>query len=250
MVHIKSKSDLEKMREAGSATAQILQRLKKVVGPGVSTATINKKAAELCNELNVIPAFKGYHGFPAYLCISVNDVVVHGIPSESTVLKEGDIVGLDFGVIKEGFYGDSAVTVAVGEIDDKFKKLLQVTEESLHCGINQALMGNRLFDISHAIQEHIENSGFSIVREFVGHGIGKALHEDPQVPNFGRRGTGMVLKPGLTIAIEPMVNIGKAEVFIEKDGWTVRTVDGSWSAHFEHTIAITENGPEIFTLAT
>lgn len=249
MIHLKSSRELEVMRRAGAATAQILKELVESVQPGISTLELDQLAERRCKELGVKPAFKGYHGYPGCLCVSVNEQVVHGIPSNKTVLKDGDIVGLDFGVIVDGYYGDSARTVAVGKISKEAQKLLDVTREGLNQGISQAVAGNRLFDISHAIQNYVEQHGFAVVREFVGHGIGRSLHEEPQVPNFGPKGKGVVLKEGMVLAIEPMINAGGHAVRIESDGWTAVTVDGSLSAHFEHTVAITKDGPEILTLA-
>lgn len=248
MIHLKSRRELEVMRRAGQATATILKELAEATKPGVMTKELDVIAERRCKELGVKPAFKGYHGFPSSVCVSVNEQVVHGIPSDR-VLKEGDIVGLDFGVIVDGYYGDSARTVPVGAISPQAASLLDATEKCLLEGIKQAIPGNRLFDISFAIQNYVEARGFSVVRDFVGHGIGRSLHEEPQVPNFGPKGKGVTLKEGMVIAIEPMINIGGHAVRVESDGWTAVTVDGSLSAHFEHTVAITENGPEILTLA-
>ncbi len=206
---------------------------------------LDREAERMCSDAGVKPAFKGYRGYPRVLCASINDEVVHGIPSSDRVLEDGDIIGLDFGVILEGYYGDSATTVPVGTITDEASELLRVTRESLHKGIAMARQGNRLSDISSAVQMHAEGNGFSVVREFVGHGIGTSLHEDPQVPNYGAAGSGPVLKEGLVLAIEPMVNTGRAEVRVQSDGWTASTIDGSLSAHFERTIAITQEGPRI-----
>ena len=247
MIHLKSRRELEVMRRAGKATAEILKEVAGMVKPGLTTLELDSLAEKRCKELGVKPAFKGYHGYPRCLCVSVNDEVVHGIPS-GRVLVEGDIVGLDFGVIVDGYYGDTAVTVGVGKIAPEVQKLLDVTRECLEGGIREAVVGNRLFDISHAIQNYVESRGFSVVREFVGHGIGRNLHEEPQVPNYGPKGKGVALKEGMVIAIEPMINAGGHGVRIESDGWTAVTVDGSWSAHFEHTVAITQDGPEILTL--
>ncbi len=247
MVNVKSEREIELMRAAGLTTAKILDAMCREVKPGVSTWDLDQLAEKMCKEAGVTPAFKGYHGFPACVCISVNDEVVHGIPSKKRVLKDGDIVGLDFGVIQEGWYGDTARSVAVGKVTPEAEKLLRVTQESLFKGIAEAKAGNRIFDIGHAVQAHAEAAGYSVVREFVGHGIGRALHEDPQVPNYGSKGKGMVLKVGMVIAIEPMINAGKPEVRVLKDGWTAVTTDRSLSAHFEHTVAITENGPVILT---
>jgi len=235
------------MRRAGRATANILREMAKNVRPGITTGELDQIAEKMCKELGVKPAFKGYKGFPACVCISVNDQVVHGIPGDR-VLENGDIVGLDFGVIHEGYHGDSAITVPVGTITPQAQALVDATRECLMKGIEQAVVGNKLFDISHAVQNYVEGLGFSVVREFVGHGIGKSLHEDPQVPNYGPKGRGVPLKEGLVLAIEPMINAGTHAIKVESDGWTAVTIDGSLSAHFEHTIAITKNGPEILTL--
>lgn len=248
MVTIKTTKEIEQMRESCQIVAKILDEMARMVKPGVSTGDLDSYAEKRIAELGAKPAFKGYHGFPACVCISVNEEVVHGIPSPKRVLNEGDIVGLDFGVIYEGWYGDSARTVPVGKIKPEVKKLVEVTQESLFKGIAECHPGNRVFDIGHAIQKYVEGFGFSVVREFVGHGIGRALHEDPQVPNYGSKGRGSVLQAGMVIAIEPMINMGTAEVSILSDGWTAVTRDRSLSAHFEHTVAITENGPEILTL--
>ena len=248
MISLKSDREIGLMRKAGSVVALILEEMIAMVKPGVSTGDLDRHAESRCRDLNVIPAFKGYHGFPACVCISVNDEVVHGIPSPKRILKEGDIVGLDFGVIHDGWYGDSARTVAVGSVPESTQKLLKITEESLMKGIEQCVVGNRVFDIGHAVQNYVEGFGFSVVREFVGHGIGRSLHEDPQVPNFGPKGKGVILKSGMVLAIEPMINAGSHQVKVLKDGWTAVTVDHSLSAHFEHTVAITSRGPEILTV--
>jgi methionyl aminopeptidase len=248
MISLKSERELDLMRRAGGIVAQILQEMIERVQPGVSTGELDRFAESRCKDLKAVPAFKGYHGFPATVCISVNDEVVHGIPSSKRILKEGDIVGLDFGVCYEGFYGDSARTVPVGKVSSEAQKLMDVTREALHKGIEQAREGNRVFDIGHAIQNHVEPLGYSVVREFVGHGIGRALHEEPQVPNFGPKGKGLLLKSGMVIAIEPMINAGSHEVKVLGDGWTAVTKDRSLSAHFEHTVAITPAGPEILTV--
>jgi len=250
MVTVKTDREIELMRAAGKTTAVILDAMCREVKPGVSTWDLDQIAEEMCRKAGVIPAFKGYHGFPACVCISVNEEVVHGIPSKKRVLKEGDIVGLDFGVIQEGWFGDTARSVAVGKVSPAAEALLRITQESLLKGIAQAKPGNRVFDIGHAVQSHAEAAGFSVVREFVGHGIGRALHEDPQVPNYGPKGKGMVLKAGMVLAIEPMINAGTPDVRVLKDGWTAVTTDRSLSAHFEHTVAITENGPVILTSLT
>ncbi|MBN21665.1 MAG: type I methionyl aminopeptidase [Bdellovibrionaceae bacterium] len=247
MVTIKSERELELMEKAGNYVAQVLDELTEKVYPGVSTQDLDFFAEQRCRDLGVIPAFKGYHGFPGCLCISVNDEVVHGIPSSKRILNEGDVVGIDFGVIYQGWFGDSARTFPVGKISSEAVQLLDVTKESLHRGIEQCREGNRLFDIGHAVQNYVEKFGYSVVREFVGHGIGRALHEDPQVPNFGAKGKGMELKAGMVLAIEPMVNAGGPAVQVLEDGWTAVTRDRSLSAHFEHTVAITADGPRILT---
>ncbi len=248
MISLKSERELVLMRKAGRAVAQILDEMEARVEPGITTGDIDRYAESRCKELHVAPVFKGYRGFPGSVCISVNDEVVHGIPSPKRVLKEGDIVSLDFGVSYEGWYGDSARTVAVGTITSGARKLLDVTRESLNLGIQQCREGNRVFDIGHAIQNYVEGFGYGVVREFVGHGIGRALHEEPQVPNYGPSGKGLLLKVGMVLAIEPMINAGSHEVKVLKDGWTAVTTDHSLSAHFEHTVAITPNGPEILTV--
>ncbi len=251
MIYLKSKEEIDKMRSAAQVVVEALIRLKESVLPGVSTWDLDRMAEEIALKNGAKPAFKGYSNYPASVCFAVNDEVVHGIPSKKKILNEGDIVGLDFGVSLEGYYGDSAITVPVGEVSATALKLIRVTEESLKRGIGEARAGNRLFDISGAIQTYVEEEGFSIVRSFVGHGIGKKLHEDPQVPNFvpenGSHGKGVRLKPGMVIAIEPMVNIGRPDVKILSDGWTAVTVDGTLSAHFEHTVAVTDEGPVVLT---
>jgi len=247
MISLKSDRELSQMRKAGAIVGQILDELTKMVEPGISTGELDRFAESRCKEFKVLPAFKGYHGFPATVCISINEEVVHGIPSSKRLLKAGDIVGLDFGVCADGWYGDSARTVAVGKISPEAQKLLEVTSESLNRGIQQCCEGNRVFDIGHAVQNYVEQFGYGVVREFVGHGIGRALHEEPQVPNYGPKGKGLLLKVGMVLAIEPMINAGSHEVRVLKDGWTAVTVDRSLSAHFEHTVAITPSGPEILT---
>jgi methionyl aminopeptidase len=248
MISLKSEREISQMRIAGGIVAQILEEMVNKVKPGISTGELDKFAESRCKDLKVTPAFKGYHGFPASVCISINDEVVHGIPSSKRILKDGDIVGLDFGVIYEGWFGDSARTVAVGKISSEAQKLLDVTRGSLQAGIAECREGNRIFDIGHAVQKYVEGYGFGVVREFVGHGIGRALHEEPQVPNYGPKGKGLLLKAGMVLAIEPMINAGSHEVKVLSDGWTAVTVDRSLSAHFEHTVAITRNGPEILTV--
>lgn len=248
MVSLKTERELEKMHQACQAVAQILHEMSVRAVPGTSTGDLDAFAEKRCKDLGVKPAFKGYHGFPASVCISVNDEIVHGVPSARRLLREGDIVGLDFGAIYEGWYGDSARTVAVGQISADASQLIEVTKESLMKGIEQCYPGNRVYDIGHAVQKYVESFGYSVVREFVGHGIGRALHEEPSVPNFGTRGKGIPLQAGMVIAIEPMVNAGRPDVKILSDGWTAVTQDRSLSAHFEHTVAITENGPKIMTI--
>jgi methionyl aminopeptidase len=246
MIILKSKSEIEKMRVACRVVAEVLQDLIRQVRPGVSTLELDAIAECGIRAHGAIPAFKGYRGFPNTLCVSVNEQVVHGIPSKRR-LKEGEIVGLDLGAKWDGYYGDAAVTVPVGHIAPTAQSLLITAREALHVGINEVRPGKHLSDISHAIQSYAEAHGYSVVRAFVGHGIGTALHEEPQVPNFGPPGRGPRLKVGMVLAIEPMVNVGDADVEILDDGWTVVTADGQLSAHFEHTVAITEEGPEILT---
>jgi len=247
MVILKNREEIEKIRKASRYAIDVLLYLKKFVKEGAKTKELEEVCVDRVNRIgNVKPAFKGYNGFPYCLCISINDEVVHGMPGDR-VLTEGDVVSLDFGILYDGFYGDAALTYKVGEISRKAERLISVTESSLYKGIEEAREGNRLHDISHAIQSHVEDAGFSVVREFVGHGIGRNLHEEPQVPNYGEKGTGIRLKKGMVLAIEPMVNMGQSEVMIKRNGWTAVTKDGSLSAHFEHTIAITDNGPEILS---
>jgi methionyl aminopeptidase len=246
MIILKSPEEIEYMREANQVVAETLTKLAEVIMPGITTLELDRISEEKIRGMGAEPAFLGYRGFPKSLCVSINNEVVHGIP-KGRKIKEGDIVSLDLGSKKNGFYGDSALTVAVGNIPDRAKELIRVTEESLYKGIEKAVLGNRLHDISAAVQNHVEAHGFSVVRQFVGHGIGKEMHEEPQIPNFGKAGTGVRLKEGMTIAIEPMVNMGGWEVEVEEDGWTVVTLDGSMSAHFEHSIAITRDGPVILS---
>jgi methionyl aminopeptidase len=246
MVILKLPEEIEKARASNRIVAEVLSLLREKVKPGVRTRDLDRFAEELAEKRGAKPAFKGYRGYPHALCISVNEVVVHGMPSDR-VLEEGDIVGLDFGIYYQGFFGDSAVTLPVGKLNDKASRLIQVTEKSLYAGIEKAKSGNRLGDISAAIQATVEDAGYSIVRDFVGHGIGRNLHEEPQIPNFGQKGRGIELKSGMILAIEPMVNEGQYKVKILPDGWTVVTKDGSLSAHFEHSVAITDNGPDILS---
>ncbi|RMH36282.1 MAG: type I methionyl aminopeptidase [Nitrospirae bacterium] len=237
MIVLKTAEEIELIARASQIVAEAHQVLIRAVKPGVTTLALDRLAEEYIRDHGAIPAFKGYRGFPYTLCASVNEQVVHGIPSER-VLREGDIIGLDLGAIVEGFYGDGAITVAVGDVSQEVERLMTVTKEALAKGIEQAVVGNRLSDISHAIQAYVESAGYSVVRDFVGHGIGRQLHEEPQVPNYGRPGQGPRLKAGMVLAIEPMVNMGSYGVRVLNDGWTAVTTDGSLSAHFEHTIAI------------
>lgn len=246
MIVLKSASELNKMRTAGQIVASVLALLRGRIKPGVTTAELNRLAEQECERFKVKPAFKGYGGFPFAICASPNDRIVHGFPDEKPLL-EGDILSIDFGVIHQGFYGDAAITVPVGEVDDETERLLTVTQEALSQGIAQAVPGGHLSDISNAVQTWVEQRGFSVVREFVGHGIGRQLHEAPQIPNFGPAGQGPKLKTGMVLAIEPMINVGTPGVKILDDGWTAVTQDGQRSAHFEHTVAIADHGPEILT---
>ena len=247
MIHLKSPQELAIMRDANRIVAEILAEVAALAAPGVTTMELNDLSETLATNHRVRPAFKGYRGFPCALCASVNEEVVHGIPSHSRVLRQGDVLSLDFGVIYRDFYGDAAITTAVGEVDEAARALLQTAEEALYQGISRAVAGNHLSDISHAVQSHVERRGYSVVREFTGHGIGRGLHEDPQVPNFGRPGMGVQLKAGMVLAIEPMVNQGESAIEILHDGWTAVTRDRRLSVHFEHSVAITENGPEILS---
>jgi len=234
------------MKVSCRMVAEILGILTELVKPGVCTSELEAVACAETHKRKAKAAFKGYSNYPYALCCSPNDQVVHGMPSKIP-LKSGDIISLDFGILYDDFYGDAAITLPVGDVSDEAKRLLQVTEESLFEGISKAVSGNRLYDISHAVQVHVEQRGYSVVRDFVGHGIGRKLHEDPQIPNYGHPGTGVRLKPGMVLAIEPMINQDSYDVKVLEDGWTVLTCDGGLSAHFEHTVAITENGPEILT---
>jgi methionyl aminopeptidase len=246
MIPLKTKEDLNILREAGKMLAGVMQKLASAVKVGISTARLDCLAEELLSKAGAIPAFKGYRGFPATVCVSINEEIVHGIPSER-LLKENDIVSLDLGINYRGYFADAAITLAVGEVNPQTKKLISVTKNALGEGIRQARAENRLSDISSSIQTYVEAHGFSVVRQFVGHGIGYNLHEEPEIPNFGVPGQGPLLKKGMVLAIEPMVNMGSWESEITSNGWTAITKDGLPSAHFEHTVAITENGPEILT---
>lgn len=246
MIILKSSEEIKRIAQSCDIVARTLNAIKAKVKPGITTAEIESFADAYIRAKNAVPAFKGYRGYPASICTSVNNEVIHGIPS-ARVLKEGDIMGVDLGVYKDGFYGDAAYTFPVGKIRPEIERLLKVTEESLYIGIENARAGNRVSDISYSIQRHVESNGFSVVRAFVGHGVGSELHEEPQVPNFGPPGRGPRLRPGMTLAIEPMVNEGGYEVLILDDGWTAITTDGKLSAHFEHTVLVTLNEPRILT---
>ncbi|MDF1535322.1 MAG: type I methionyl aminopeptidase [bacterium] len=248
MIHRKSVAEIAVIQEGGRCVAKVLERMRQVVKPGITTMDIEREADRISRELGIVPAFRGYNGYPACICVSVNEEVVHGIPSEDKILAEGDIVGLDFGALHKGFYSDAAVTLTVGRVDEETQRLLDVTREALDRGIAQARQGNRIGDISSAVQNYVEDNGFSVVKVFVGHGIGRSLHEEPQIPNYGEPQWGVRLKPGMTLAIEPMVNAGTDDVKVLADGWTAVTTDGKLSAHFEHTVAVTENGPLIVTV--
>ena len=244
----KSAAEIEKMRRSGHLVREILDALKVAVRPGVSTMDLERIASKMIEDAGAKPAFKGYYDYPCVLCTSINQEIVHGIPSERRVLREGDIVSIDCGVVLDGYFGDAAVTVAVGpEISPDLRKLLEVTEASLYRGIEQARVGNNVGDVGAAVQEYVEAAGFSVVREFVGHGIGTRLHEEPQVPNFGSRGQGAKLREGMVLAIEPMVNTGGPGARVLEDKWTAVTEDGGYSAHFEHCVAVTKDGPVILT---
>ncbi len=248
MVILKSQAEIRKIGEACRIVAEILAGLKSHIVAGITTIDIETFVdEEIEKRKGAVAAFRGYRGYPSSVCVSVNDQIIHGSPSRSAKLKNGDIVGVDLGVVLDGFYGDAAVTFPVGNITPEAARLLEVTEKALSLGIEQAVLGNRIGDIAAAVQHHVEENGYSVVRAFVGHGVGRSLHEEPQVPNFGRHGQGPRLKEGMTLAIEPMVNAGGYDVRILDDGWTAVTADGSLSAHFEHTIAITTQGPKILT---
>src|SRR5450432_1821298 len=244
----KSTAEIEKMRQSGHIVRQVLDYLRTLVKPGVSTMDLERAAEKKIKELGAKPAFKGYYDYPCVLCTSVNEEIVHGIPSEKRTLKTGDIVSIDCGVVCDGYYGDAAITLPVGEdLTAELKKLLEVTEASLYKGIEQVKIGNTIGHVGSAIQKHVEAAGFSVVREFVGHGIGTKLHEAPQIPNFGKKGQGAELTEGMVLAIEPMVNSGRPETKVLSDKWTAVTLDGSYSAHFEHCVAVTRQGPMILT---
>jgi methionyl aminopeptidase len=247
VIELKSPTQIAHMREAGRILADAFRVCRDLVKPGVSTLEIDREVEALIRGRKAKPAFKGYRGFPATICASINEEVVHGIPAARRRLREGDIIGLDLGAIVEGYYADAAVTLPVGEVSDEARRLLEVTRESLELAIAQCRPGQRLGDVSAAVQQHVERAGFGVVRAFVGHGIGRALHEDPQVPNFGEPGRGPLLRVGMVLALEPMVTMGHWEVRVLADRWTAVTADGSLAAHFEHTVAVTEHGPDVLT---
>lgn len=249
MVSVRSEREIDLIRESSRIVYETLQRVIEEVRPGVTGKELDRMAEELILARGAVPAFKGYMGYSSTLCISINDEIVHGIPDDRP-FAEGDIVSIDCGVVKNGYYGDSARTLAVGEIAPEVKKLLEVTEQALYLGIRQARVGNHVSDIGHAVQTHVERWGFSVVRELVGHGIGVQLHEEPQIPNYGPRGHGIILKEGMCLAIEPMVNLGDSHIFTKPDGWTVCTQDGKPSAHFEHTVVVTPEGGRILSDGT
>lgn len=246
MIHLKSEAEIELLRENNQLVSDTLAEVGKHIRPGVTTLELDRIAEDFIRSHGAVPGFLGYNGFPNTLCTSVNEQVVHGIPSDKP-LKEGDIVSVDCGTIMKGFYGDTAYTFAVGEIAPSVSELLRVTKEALHKGVEQAVAGNRVGDISHAVQKHAEDHGYSVVRELVGHGLGERMHEEPEVPNYGTRGRGPLLKPGMVICIEPMINIGSRYIVFENDGWTVRTKDRKPSAHFEYAVAITKDGPDVLS---
>lgn len=251
MITLKTPEEIEIMRAANVIVAEVLAELRRLIRPGVTTAELDHVAEQMTRQRGATPAFKGYavggRVFPSSVCVSINDEVVHGIPSARRVLQKGDIVGLDFGVQYKGFYGDAAVTVPVGDTDGESQRLMATTREALWAGIEQVRIGQRIGEVSAAIQERVERDGFAVVRDFVGHGIGRRLHEEPQVPNFGKRDRGMRLRAGMVLAIEPMVNAGGPDVRVKEDGWTAVTMDGRRSAHFEHSVAVTDGGPYVLS---
>lgn len=248
MITIKSDREIDLMTKAGRIVALAHKAVKEAIKPGVSTIELDKVAEKTIRDAGAVPSFKGYDGFPGSICASVNNVIIHGIPSKKIVLKEGDIISIDIGAIYKGYHGDSAMTHPVGTISEARKRLIEVTRESFYEGIKEAKPNNHLSDISHAVEKYVKAHGYSVVRDFTGHGIGQEMHEDPAVPNYGKEGQGPILKKGMTIAVEPMVNIGTWRVKVLGDGWTTVTADGSDSAHYEHTIAITEDGCKILTI--
>ena len=246
MIIRKSRAEIEKMREAGRIVAQVLQRLSQMIEPGITTRDLDYEADRMIVAAGAYPTFKGYHGYPSSICASINDEVVHGIPGKRK-LREGDIVGIDCGATYLGYVGDAAVTVPVGRVSEAVTRLLEATQKSLYEAIGRCRVGNRLGDVCNAVQSYVEPLGYSVVKNYCGHGVGRAMHEEPQVPNYGKPGTGPVLREGWVIAIEPMINLGREDVKVLSDGWTVITMDGQPSAHFEHTVAITREGPQILT---
>ncbi|PKL15205.1 MAG: type I methionyl aminopeptidase [Spirochaetae bacterium HGW-Spirochaetae-6] len=247
-IRYKNKLELEYMRQNGRVLAELFEKIKTIIAPGISTLDLDRIAEEFILAKNGIPSFKGYEGFPASICASINQVIIHGIPSKNDILKEGDIIGVDVGMFRNNLHADTAYTFKIGKIDEKKEILCRVTQEALQLGIAAAHNGRTLFDISNAIQTHVEKHGFSVVREFVGHGVGNDLHEPPQIPNYRKNGLSKIkLRPGMTLAIEPMVNAGCQDIVVRDDQWTICTADGAPSAHYEHTIAVTENGPLILT---
>lgn len=247
MVSIKTQEEIELLRENNLLVSRTLAEVGRHVRPGVTTLELDRVAEEFIRSHGAVPGFLGYGGFPNTLCVAVNEVIVHGIPSDKVVLKEGDIISVDCGTFMKGFYGDSAYTFAVGEVSDEVRKLLDVTKEALYKGVEQAVAGHRVGDVSYAVQQHAESNGFSVVRELVGHGLGRKMHEKPEVPNYGKRGNGPLLKEGMVICIEPMINMGARNVVFERDGWTVRTADRKPAAHFEFAVAIGRGGPDVLT---
>ncbi len=247
MIILKSRQEIEKIHKACLIVATVLDEIQDMIKPGITTQALDEFAEKVIVSSGAQPAFKGYRGYPKTLCTSLNNEVVHGIPSKKVILKDSDILSIDVGAIVEGFYGDAAKTFPVGTVASASHRLIKITEEALHRGIEAAVPGGRLYDISSAVQRHVESNGFSVVREFVGHGIGRNMHEDPQIPNFGESGQGPKLKAGMVFAIEPMVNMGGSATLVKEDGWTAVTVDGSLSAHFEHTVAVMPEGPWILS---
>ncbi len=247
MIYIKTEAEIDRMKVAGRIVAQVLNELKSAIKPGITTKELDTLAHKKIKELGGEPAFLNYHGFPASICASINNELVHGIPSEQRVLKQGDIISIDLGVKKDGFYGDAAITMGVGKISEDAQRLMDITKKCLHLAIKECRVGNHLGDVGNAVQKYAESQGMSVVRDFVGHGIGRALHEEPQIPNFGNKGEGVLLKEGMTFALEPMVNLGSFEVRVCEDNWTVVSKDGKLNTHFEHTIAITKSGAKILT---
>jgi len=250
VIEIKTPAEIESMRKASRVVAEVLKELKPLVKPGVTTAELDKFAERRVRELGAVPAFLGYRGYPATLCVSINEEIVHGIPSAKRTVRAGDIVSLDMGAVMEGFYGDAAVTVAAGAVSPQARRLMEVTSRSLDEALAAVRAGARLGDVCHAVEKYAEANGMSVVREFTGHGIGRHLHEEPSIPNFGRPGSGPVLKAGMTLAIEPMLCLGGADVVVKNDGWTAVSADGSLAAHYEHTIAVTEDGCDVLSRAS